>query len=108
MMGAMKRVYTARNPTDAHFVLGMLEGQGIQGRLRGEALFTTVDGGSSLMSLLPEIWVEEGAWERAHQLTEDYSRGLSQPGEAWSCPCGEWHEPQFGSCWNCGAERVQE
>jgi hypothetical protein len=26
-------------------------------------------------------------------------------GLIWRCSCGEEHEPEFGSCWNCGAPK---
>jgi len=51
----------------------------------------------------PELWIADDAdRERALQilqgvLAEDVA------GEPWRCPrCGEWSEPQFAECWQCG------
>ena len=35
----MVQVYSAENPTEAHYLKGLLESQGIQCDVRGESLF---------------------------------------------------------------------
>jgi hypothetical protein len=62
----------------------------------------------------PEIWLEDECQEAlARRLILD-GRELhganGAPGAAtqanWCCPrCDEWSEPQFTSCWRCGATR---
>jgi hypothetical protein len=43
----------------------------------------------------------------ARELIERFRRGpQGVRGSIWKCPgCGESHEPEFGTCWNCGANR---
>lgn len=108
----MKQVYAAQNPTEAHLVAGLLEQEGIRATVRGDALFTTVDGGGAVLGMRPTVWIEDPDQEpEARALAERYARGevLSHPGDApWTCSaCGEPHDPPFTSCWRCGAERPQ-
>ena len=44
-------------------------------------------------------------WDEAQALIRRYREGPEPVrGAIWLCPgCGETHEPEFGSCWNCGA-----
>jgi hypothetical protein len=41
---------------------------------------------------------------------EDSKNELPKPkGKPWKCPkCGEISEPQFATCWKCGAARKDE
>ena len=58
----MKQVYAAPNPTEAHLVAGLLEQEGIPSAVRGDALFTTVDGGMQFhetATLLDNVAIEE-------------------------------------------------
>jgi hypothetical protein len=44
---------------------------------------------------------------RARELIRRFREGPGPVrGVVWRCPdCGEEHEPEFGSCWRCGATR---
>ncbi|MBI4914162.1 MAG: DUF2007 domain-containing protein [Acidobacteria bacterium] len=102
----MIRVHEARNPAEAHYLLGLLQAEGLDPQLRGESLFTTVDGASAASGMLPSLWVPgEAQAARARQLLGVYLRGEVPPGDPWICSCGERHEPQFASCWACGSPR---
>ena len=66
--------------------------------LAGEIPFTEV---------FPELWViqDEDA-DRARQLLEEGLVSLPSNQDTWMCAgCGERHESQFGTCWNCGQEK---
>lgn len=104
----MPNVFIARNPTEAHLVLGLLDAAGIDADIRREALFTTMEGAAAVPGAQPEVWVLDPAQvERARELVGRYQRGEATPdpgAAAWNCPdCAEEHEPQFTSCWKCGA-----
>lgn len=106
----MKQVYAALNPTEAHLVAGLLEQEAIRATVRGDALFTTVDGGGAVLGMRPTVWIEDPGQEgAARALVERYARGeiLAEADDApWICSdCGEHHDPPFASCWRCGAER---
>lgn len=102
----MKQVFVARNPTEAHFVKGVLETRGIAAEVRGEALWGTQ--GDLIPDNLPTVWVlDDRQAPEAVRILEEYSSSTSVTGLAahgWRCPgCGEQLEPQFSECWKCGA-----
>lgn len=106
----MIRVYTALNPAEAHLVVGLLEQEGIRAAVRGDALFTTVEGGGAVLGMRPTVWIEDPDQEAAARaLADRYARGevLAQADDApWICAdCGEPHDPPFAFCWRCGAAR---
>lgn len=106
----MIKVFEACNHAEAAMVVGLLEAMGIPSRIRGEALFTTVEGAAAIPGMSPAVWIEDADQLPAARATvERYGRGEAPtlPGEApWTCPdCAESHEPQFQACWQCGRER---
>lgn len=105
----MRKVFEARHHLEAHLVCGLLEAEGIPSEVRGEALFTTVEAGAVLPGMRPSVWIHQDAQlAESMSLIEGYVRGGMLPGtegSPWLCgSCGESHEPQFTSCWKCGAE----
>ena len=107
--GDMTRVYVAKHPTDAHLFKGILEQEGIEAIVRGEALFGARGEAPLTFDTLPSVWVldPEDA-ERAGCLALEYERGAAPggPRDTWRCGgCGEILEEQFGACWNCGRAR---
>ena len=105
----MTRVYVAKHPTDAHLFKGILEQEGIEAIVRGEALFGARGEAPLTFDTLPSVWVldPEDA-ERAGCLALEYGRGAAPAGprDTWRCGgCGEIVEEQFGECWNCGRAR---
>lgn len=50
---------------------------------------------------------EPGQFDEARELIRRFRDGPGPVrGTAWICTgCGEHHQPEFGSCWNCGADR---
>ena len=124
----MKRVYTARDPADAHLVRGMLESNGIKAIVQGEALWSARGELPLTAESAPSVWASGEDYERARALIEDYERtidpsrcancghqlGESPPSicpqcgqdnstpEPWICPqCGEAIDGQFSECWRC-------
>ena len=124
----MKRVYSASDPADAHLMRGMLESNGIEAIVQGEALWS----GRGDLPLGPEsapsVWVSDEEFDRARTLISEHERAIDpnrcancghdfeQPPpttcpqcgqanakpEAWICPeCGESIEGQFAECWRC-------
>jgi len=53
----------------------------------------------------PQVWLLDTDKEaEARAVLEAAARPT--PGPRWQCAhCGEWHEAQFGACWQCGASR---
>lgn len=106
----MKKVFEAQHHLEAHLVSGLLRAEGIDSDVRGESLFTTVEGGTAIPGMRPSVWIlDEAQLDPTLKLIESFSKGgilASAEGSPWSCPeCGESHEAQFTSCWKCGRER---
>jgi len=55
----------------------------------------------------PDLWLEnEHDRDAAMQIIEGTADGRRAAGPNWHCEtCGEWLEPQFTTCWQCGAPR---
>ncbi len=107
----MIKVFTAQNHAEAHLVKGLLEAEGIQAEVRGDAL-STLEGGLAVESFRPSIWVpKDHHLGNATELVERFSRrqpSTLHPGSPWHCPqCEERHEPQFTECWHCGTSRPE-
>ncbi len=74
----MKRVYVAKHPTDAHLFKGILEQEGIEAIVRGEALFGARGEAPLTFDTLPSVWVlEPEDAERAGCLALEYERGAA-------------------------------
>lgn len=81
-----------------------LRAAGIRCQLRNTTLSGAV-GEIPFLECAPQLWLERDADEpRALEILQQLRRPAQGP--AWQCTeCGEPSEPQFGSCWQCGAER---
>jgi hypothetical protein len=102
----MKLVHTARHPTEAHLIRGLLEAEGIRADVRGDQLF----GAFGELPVLPTVWVrDESLALQADRLIVEFLRGAAAVryrNERWTCAaCGESLEGQFTACWACGAVR---
>ncbi|SVC76819.1 uncharacterized protein METZ01_LOCUS329673, partial [marine metagenome] len=104
------RIYVARHPTDAHLFKGILESEGIDALVRGEALFGARGEAPLTFDTLPSVWVlDTEQVGRASELAREYSRDVLSEGAPtnWRCAtCRECVEEQFTACWNCGSLRV--
>ena len=125
----MTKVYSARDPADAHLVVALLDSHAIAAVVQGVELPLSP-------SSPPTVWVtddreadraryaiatEHGPPNPAHCETCGYDlQGLPEPrcpecgqlftrveaGPPWTCPkCGEQCEAQFTQCWKCGRAR---
>ena len=104
----MIKVFIANNPSEAHWVQGLLASHGIAAEVRGASLFS-VSGAPAVPSMRPSVWVpgEREQVEAAERILARH-QGLARPvpGSGWTCPeCGEAHEAQFTDCWQCGGSQ---
>ncbi|HYG41752.1 MAG TPA: DUF2007 domain-containing protein [Bordetella sp.] len=55
----------------------------------------------------PDLWLEdERDKDAAMRIIDGRDNDLSAKRPHWHCQaCGEWLEPQFSTCWQCGAMR---
>ena len=105
----MTQIYVAQNPTDAHFIAGLLESEGIPAEIRGEPLFGARGEVPPSPSTLPTVWVEDERAAEARAILANPGRVPGEVGEQtfpWRCGnCGELVEAQFAVCWKCGTAR---
>jgi hypothetical protein len=104
------QVFVGQHPTEAHFVRGLLEADGIQAEVRGESLFGARGEAPATPDTLPSVWVvNDDDAPRALMILADYGREeVPEAAHAgsWVCPgCAERVESQFSECWHCGASR---
>jgi hypothetical protein len=102
------KVFVAQHPTEAHFLKGLLESNGIRSEVRGEALFG-VRGEIPFTEAFPEIWVlNDDQVGEALNVLRNRSRESDEVDELqlWRCSnCGETLESQFTACWSCNTDR---
>jgi hypothetical protein len=106
----MKRVYGARDLTEAHFVKGLMEAEEIAAIVQGGPLQIVLGEIPVTPESLPSVWVADDDIPHAMQIIDDLRKGgpaATNPEPDWTCPkCGEVSEGQFTTCWKCGAERA--
>jgi len=103
----MVRVFVASHPLEAHMIRGVLESEGIDAVVRGEALFAVRGLTPVTPDTLPSVWVMNSAdADRALALIQDPRRvRIAEAGRdrAWRCPaCNEFVGPELAVCWQCG------
>jgi hypothetical protein len=103
----MKLVYTAKHPTEAHLIRGMLEAEGIRAEVKGDQLY----GAFGDLPVLPTVWIlDDTLAAQAERSVLDFLHGTAArkyEHERWACPqCGEVLDGQFTACWKCGAART--
>lgn len=106
----MKKIYTARNPIDAHLLKGALEGEQIEAIVQGDFLWGARGEVPVTPETCPSVWIVNDAdYEKAVQVLDDFkSQEITAPiqTEEWKCDnCNEINEGQFLECWQCGALR---
>ncbi len=69
----MLQVYTAEHPTEAHYVKGLLESQGISCDVRGEFLFGARGALPITTETAPSIWIfDDAKYNDAIELIKEY------------------------------------
>jgi hypothetical protein len=105
----LKKVYTAKNPADAHLLKGLLEGENIEADVRGEFLYGVRGEVPITPDTCPSVWVMDDAdYDRAMEVVSAF-REEGPPNtigsKVWRCSCGEENDSQFSECWSCGKAR---
>jgi hypothetical protein len=103
----MKRVYVARNVSEAHIVSGTLNAAGIVAHVRGHYLAGGYGELPISSDTLPSVWIDDDSQGAAAlSVIAEYERPGSNRAPAWRCEqCSEIHAGQFTACWKCGCER---
>jgi hypothetical protein len=84
----------------------LLESAGIWAEIRNEQLFGARGELPVSPEDMPSVWIRDSDASRALQILEEADTEATHSDPAWMCSqCGETLEPQFTTCWNCGADR---
>ncbi len=102
----MKQVYISQNLFEAEMRKERLEQAGIACTIKNQRS-SGLAGEIPFTETFPELWViQDQDYERARQLLEEETNFPVSNEDSWICAgCGERHESQYGTCWNCGQER---
>ena len=97
----MKRVFSAASLLQVAHARNVLIMAGIATEMRNQYLAGAL-GDLPMLETWPQLWVEDDLETAALRALAVASAAPS--GEAWTCAqCGERLEPQFMTCWRCGA-----
>ncbi len=97
----MKRVYRAASLLQVAHARNVLIAAGIEAELRNQYLAGAL-GDLPMLETWPQLWVDDSLESAALRALE--SAASVPPGAPWVCGhCGEQLEPQFTTCWRCGA-----
>jgi phage terminase large subunit GpA-like protein len=102
----MKKIFSSPIIGEIPQLRNMLESAGIACLIRNEAS-AGLSPDLPIAESTPELWIQEDErLAEALQIKADFQASPTIVGADWKCPkCGETSEPQFSSCWKCGATR---
>jgi RNA polymerase subunit RPABC4/transcription elongation factor Spt4 len=100
----MKKIFSSPIVGEIPRLRNMLEGAGIACLLRNEAS-AGLSPDLPMTECTPELWIQDDhRLAEALQIKADFQSAAAAVGNDWQCQkCGEISEPQFTSCWKCGA-----
>lgn len=101
----MKKVFVSQSLVEVEMRKECLEQAGIRCMIKNQRS-SSLAGEIPFTEVFPELWVQDGDYDRARRLLEEGLVLLPSNQDSWTCPrCGERHESQFSTCWKCGQER---
>jgi hypothetical protein len=97
----MKRVFRAASLIQVAHARNVLLTAGIQSELRNQYLAGAL-GDLPMLETWPQLYVDDADEQAALRALAQAAQAPT--GASWTCDeCGEALEPQFTSCWRCGA-----
>jgi hypothetical protein len=109
----MRKVFIAAHPAEAHMVKGLLETEGIETIVRGEALFSSRGLTPVTYDTLPSVWVVDPEDAEDATLIIAAANSGTIPGarreRSWRCPtCNVFVGPEFVACWQCSCVEPEQ
>jgi hypothetical protein len=101
----MKKLLSTPSLVHAAHCRNVLEAAGIRAELRNVWL-AGASGDIPFQESAPQVWLVDETMEAEARAV--LAAAANPPaGPRWQCAdCGEWHDAQFGSCWQCGSHRA--
>ena len=102
----MKRILSSPNLIEVIRLKDALESAGITCFIRNE-ISAGLAPEIPMTESTPELWIQDDEnLVEAMRIKSDCQASAKVVGSDWVCPaCGETSEPQFTSCWKCGASK---
>ena len=102
----MKRLYVSQSLIDVESRKELLDQAHIPATIKNQRS-AMLGGEVPFVEVFPELWVlKDEDFERAQTLLEDWEQAKPLEKTRWTClGCGEVHQREFTTCWNCGQER---
>ncbi len=102
----MKKVFVSQNLIEVEMRKERLDQAGIRCMLKNQRS-SSLAGEIPFTEVFPELWVmQDEDYDWARQVLEEGLVLLPSNQDNWICRgCGERHETQFATCWNCGRQR---
>jgi len=103
----MKKILSSPDPGEIAMLRNMLETAGIPCLMRNE-ITAGLAGEVPISESTPQLWIQEDQQlAEALKIKKAWQTAPPVIGNSWVCPaCGETSEPQFTSCWKCGAAKA--
>jgi len=103
---SMIRLCTAGSLPEAHLMLHLLHGAGIDAHVFNQNAQAGV-GEIPFTHAWPEIWLADAADVARARAIVDALEHPSAPQPDWTCPgCAEINPGPFDLCWSCGAAHL--
>ena len=106
---AMKKIFSSPIVGEIPRLKSMLESAGIACLLRND-IMAGLSPEVPMAEGTPELWIQDDdRLAEALRIKADFQSSATAVGAEWRCEkCGEMSEPQFSSCWKCGAPRAKD
>ena len=102
----MKPLYIADNLVEAERRKELLDQMQIPCVIKNQRS-SMLGGEVPFVEVFPELWVlNEEQYKQAKAILHDWDQAKPENTTGWTCPgCGELHQQEFTSCWQCGQDR---
>ena len=102
----MKKLYVSQSLIDVESRKELLDQARIPATIKNQRS-AMLGGEVPFVEVFPELWVlNDEDFDRARTLLKDWEYAKPLETTKWTCSgCGELHQKEFTTCWNCGLER---
>ena len=102
----MKKVFVSQSLVEVESLREILEQAGIPNTIKNQNT-SMLAGEVPFAEVFPELWVIDDAdYDWAKELLDGWSKAGTREVSPWTCSkCGEVHDSEFTTCWNCGKDK---
>ncbi len=102
----MRKVFSSHNLVEVESFKELLEQEHIPSWIKNQR-GSSLAGEVPFAEVFPELWVlNDDDYPAARELWEHWRAAVPSASTDWTCAgCGESHERDFTTCWQCGRDR---